>query len=86
VIIFVAAETSANEPLSSKMTSATAGIPAFTQCLPSRCLPMDVCSGSIIPVFNHHVTILTVLSAADLCLKQMNELLNFIQNAFHKFV
>jgi hypothetical protein len=36
--LFVAAETGASEPLPNKMTSASASIPAFRQCLLSRCL------------------------------------------------
>jgi hypothetical protein len=38
LLIFVAAETVAIEQLPSKMTSASAAIPGFGQCLPSRCL------------------------------------------------
>jgi hypothetical protein len=38
LLIFVAAETGASEPLPSKMTSASAAIPAFGQCLPNRYL------------------------------------------------
>jgi hypothetical protein len=40
LLIFVAAETGAVEPLPSIMISAFA-IPAFRQCLPSRCLARD---------------------------------------------
>jgi hypothetical protein len=38
LLIFVAAEIGASETLLSKMTSASAAISAFRQCLPSRCL------------------------------------------------
>jgi hypothetical protein len=38
LLIFVAAETGAIMPLRSKLTAA---IPAFSPCLPSRCLAMD---------------------------------------------
>jgi hypothetical protein len=41
LLIFVAAETGAGELLPSKMTSASAAVPAFRQCLLSRCLAMD---------------------------------------------
>jgi hypothetical protein len=39
--ISVAAETAASESFPSKLTSASAAIPAFRQCLPSRCLAID---------------------------------------------
>jgi hypothetical protein len=38
LLIFVAAETGTRENLPSKMTSASAAIPSFRQCLPSHCL------------------------------------------------
>jgi hypothetical protein len=38
LLIFVAAKTGASDPLPSKVTSASAAIPAFRQCLPNRCL------------------------------------------------
>jgi hypothetical protein len=38
LLIFVAAGTGASQLLPSKITSASAVIPAFRQCLPSRCL------------------------------------------------
>jgi hypothetical protein len=41
LLIFVAAETGVCVPLPSKLTSASAAIPAFRPCLPSRCLAMD---------------------------------------------
>jgi uncharacterized membrane protein len=41
LLIFVAAETGLCVPLPSKLTSASAAIPAFRLCLPSRCLAMD---------------------------------------------
>jgi hypothetical protein len=41
LLILVAAETGASEPLPSKMTCASAGISAFWQCLPSRCVAND---------------------------------------------
>jgi hypothetical protein len=41
LLIFVAAETGVCVPLPSKLTSASATIPAFTPRLPSRCLAMD---------------------------------------------
>jgi hypothetical protein len=41
LLIFVAEETGASEPLPRKLTSASASIPVFRQCLPSRCLAMD---------------------------------------------
>jgi hypothetical protein len=41
LLIFVAAETGVSEPLASKMVSASAAIPAFRHCLPSRCLASD---------------------------------------------
>jgi hypothetical protein len=41
LLIFVAAETDASEPLPSKSTSASAATPTFRQWLPSRCLAMD---------------------------------------------
>jgi hypothetical protein len=31
----------------------------WNKCLPSRFLPMDVCSGSTIPTFSRHVTVLS---------------------------
>jgi hypothetical protein len=41
LLIFVAAETGVCVPLPSKLTSASAAIPAFRPCLPSRSLAMD---------------------------------------------
>jgi hypothetical protein len=41
VLIFLAAETGVCVPLPSKLTSASAAIPAFRPCLQSRCLVMD---------------------------------------------
>jgi hypothetical protein len=41
LLIFVAAETGVCVPLPSKLTSASAAIPAFRPCLPSRCLAVD---------------------------------------------
>jgi hypothetical protein len=41
LLIFVAAETGVCVPLPSKLTAASAAIPAFRPCLPSRCLAMD---------------------------------------------
>jgi hypothetical protein len=38
LLILVAEETGASELLPNKMTSASAAIPVFRQCLPSRCL------------------------------------------------
>jgi hypothetical protein len=45
MLIFVAAETGVSVQLPSKLTCASAAIPAFRPCLPSRCLAMD-CSVS----------------------------------------
>jgi hypothetical protein len=84
LLIFAAAETGANEQLPSKMTSASGAIPAFRQCLPSRCLPMDVCS--IIPAFSRHVTIFSSSVRSRFVFKKLNERLNFIENTFHKSV
>jgi hypothetical protein len=41
LLIFVAAETGVCMLLPNKLTSASASIPAFTPCLPSRCLAKD---------------------------------------------
>jgi hypothetical protein len=41
LLLFVATETGVWVPLPSKLTSASAAIPAFMPCLPSRCLAMD---------------------------------------------
>jgi hypothetical protein len=41
LLILVAVETGASDPLPIKLTSASAAIPAFRQCLSSRCLAMD---------------------------------------------
>jgi hypothetical protein len=41
LLIFVAAETGVCVTLPSKLTSASAAIPTFRPCLPSRCLAMD---------------------------------------------
>jgi hypothetical protein len=38
LLIFVAAETGTREQLPNKITSASAAIPSFRQCLPSHCL------------------------------------------------
>jgi hypothetical protein len=42
LLIFVAGETGVSVPLPSKLTSASAAIPAFRPCLSSRCLAMDI--------------------------------------------
>lgn len=41
LIVFVATEAGASEPLLSKMTSTSADIPACRECLLSRCLAND---------------------------------------------
>jgi hypothetical protein len=41
LLIFVAVETGASEPLLSKLTCASAAIPALRQRLLNRCLAMD---------------------------------------------
>jgi hypothetical protein len=41
LLIFVAAETGADEPLLRKLISASAAIPAIRQYLPRRCREMD---------------------------------------------
>jgi hypothetical protein len=41
-VLSIAAES--NEQLPSKLTSVSAAIPAFRQCLPSRCLAIDYLS------------------------------------------
>lgn len=41
LLVFVAVETGASEPLPSKMTSASAVILELRQYLPSRCLAID---------------------------------------------
>lgn len=38
LLIFIATKTGASEPLPGKMTSISAAIPAYRQCLPSHCL------------------------------------------------
>jgi hypothetical protein len=38
LLIFIATETGASEPVPSKMTTTSAAILAIRQCLPSRCL------------------------------------------------
>jgi hypothetical protein len=41
LLISVSAETGVCVPLPSKLTSASAAIPAYRPCLPSRCLAVD---------------------------------------------
>jgi hypothetical protein len=41
LLIFITAETGVCVPLPSKLTSASAAIPIFGPCLPSRCLSID---------------------------------------------
>jgi hypothetical protein len=48
LLIFVAAETGDREPLPSKMTSASASVPAFRQRLPSRCYQWIISSQYVI--------------------------------------
>jgi hypothetical protein len=51
----VAAETGACVPLRSKLTSASTAIPAFMECLPSRCLANGQMHHNII--FEHPVAV-----------------------------
>jgi hypothetical protein len=41
LLLYFAADTYASEPLPSKLTSVSVTIPAFRECLPSRCLAID---------------------------------------------
>jgi hypothetical protein len=44
-------------------------IPAFRQFLQSRCLAMDVCSGSTIPTFNRHVVVYSSVASEEILIR-----------------